>query len=242
MDGLQNMNEHEDNHNIRLYVTVKERQVYWMKHHSTKHNTIKQIKMMKSIISEVECSTRIMTERVINADADAEAQSLVASSILLYDESRPSSNSSSYKQNYGNNVNDNVYQKDNIGFSKDRNYSQDRFAACRACLCWVSVVLWVTALLITTVFYFHDNFSSGFVGVGGNRKHNYNSGQGYGFKPTGPPRFSGYPDNGAKVAQIALLGERNSGTNWMTSLLASCFPDVPVTTYLKTVSSWLYCN
>lgn len=49
---------------------------------------------------------------------------------------------------------------------------------------------------------------------------------------------SGYPDNGAKVQQIVLLGERNSGTNWVTSLLSSCFPTIPVNTYLSRWKHW----
>ena len=51
-------------------------------------------------------------------------------------------------------------------------------------------------------------------------------------------RYSNWPNNGAKVQQIVLLGERNSGTNWITSLLASCYPDVPVNTYLSRWKHW----
>ena len=49
---------------------------------------------------------------------------------------------------------------------------------------------------------------------------------------------SNYPENGAKVQQISLLGERNSGTNWVTSLLNSCFPTIPVNVHLVRWKHW----
>lgn len=40
----------------------------------------------------------------------------------------------------------------------------------------------------------------------------------------------------SKVGQIVLIGERNTGTRWVTRLLASCFPDIYVS---KSVLFWM---
>ena len=36
----------------------------------------------------------------------------------------------------------------------------------------------------------------------------------------------------SKVGQIVLIGERNTGTRWVTRLLASCFPDIYVSKFI----------
>mmetsp|Transcript_27838 Transcript_27838/g.43201 ORF Transcript_27838/g.43201 Transcript_27838/m.43201 type:complete len:341 (-) Transcript_27838:191-1213(-) len=45
-------------------------------------------------------------------------------------------------------------------------------------------------------------------------------------------------NNGDGVRRIALLGERNSGTNWMTEELTKCYPQVEVTPDLTRWKHW----
>ena len=111
----------------------------------------------------------------------------------------------------------------------------ERLNACKASLCWVVLVIGFVAPLVVAMSYFRSR-SGDHIGNGGwgiYRNHNNDKSN---TRPFIPPKYSQYPNNGAKVAEIVLLGERNSGTNYMASLVASCFPDVPVHTYLKTVS------
>uniref|UniRef100_A0A7S2KRW7 Sulfotransferase domain-containing protein n=1 Tax=Leptocylindrus danicus TaxID=163516 RepID=A0A7S2KRW7_9STRA len=42
----------------------------------------------------------------------------------------------------------------------------------------------------------------------------------------------------SKVQQIVLIGERNTGSRWVTRLLASCFPDIYVSTTLTRWKHW----
>ena len=100
--------------------------------------------------------------------------------------------------------------------------------ACCASLQWIFIALGFSIPLIVTLIYFRNremDLSSN------NDVHKpYNN--------RDRPIYSHYPENGAKVEQIVLLGERNSGTNWVTSLLSSCFPTIPTSTYLKTWKHW----
>jgi len=47
--------------------------------------------------------------------------------------------------------------------------------------------------------------------------------------PSGTEQVVLFPNNSTvddPVTSIRLLGERNTGTNWITAVLADCFPDV----------------
>lgn len=105
-----------------------------------------------------------------------------------------------------------------------------------SCISSFGVILGSTLVIAFIIYSMDDVF-----GHGNTRKHifgNAPADPGYNGPNHHPKRYSNYPFNNATVEQIVLLGERNSGTNWVTSLLASCFPDIPVSTYLAGWKHW----